>query len=379
MKSKFKMIVFISDFILCLLLCSCWNLREVDDMPVVVGTGVDIVNDQYKLTTQIITPVAENDTHEVSKITNYYTCSETLFEAIRDLIISTGKKVFWAHEKYIIISEDTAKKGIGYIFDFFTRDDETRDDMWVLICRGEANKYLEYERTGEKMSFYIVDLMKNVSANSKYDPKKMYEFQDAMTLKGKEGTLPYLVFTEDLGPEVDGNAVFKNDIMVGTLDRDETKTLRIIENREKGGILSVILKQSDDKKSKFSIEIDSSETKINPILKDDNINMKLTINTSGKVGELVNSVFDNKNIKEFESRAALTIKKRVVDLIHKAQTEYESDIFGFGEMVKNTHPKFWRTVEDNWDSYFEDMMYTVDVKVSLNGSGLYQNAIVDKE
>ncbi|MCY6369062.1 Ger(x)C family spore germination protein [Clostridium ganghwense] len=370
---------------MCIYFSGCWNYREIDDMPMVIGVAIDMKKDNYILTTQVVKPmisVEEKFLHTSFRQTE----GETLFDAIRDFIIESGKRIFWGHLKFIIVSEDIAREGISSVFDFFARDDETREDIWVLVSTGgySAADILKLSTHGKELGFYIPDALKSVKTTSKYDPYKMYEFRDDLSLKGKDGLLP-LIRMEDIAeinqPLIFGNAVFKKDKMIGTLNSKESKSLRVIRNREKGGVLPVKWKV-DSKPIKITLEIDNSKTKIIPIYRDNNIFMKIDITTNSFIGEVMNydvDIISEEGKNTLKDEATKIIKDNAAHIIHKAQNEFKSDILGFGEIVKNKMPDVWREVEDDWDNIFENISYEINVKVNIKGSALYSNPLKVEE
>jgi len=55
--------------------------------------------------------------------------------------------------------------------------------------------------------------------------------------------------------------------------------------------------------------------------------------------------------------------------VTKAQNEYRTDVFGFGEKIHNKYPKYWKTVEGNWEEVFSKLPVQVTVQAHIKTSG----------
>ena len=55
--------------------------------------------------------------------------------------------------------------------------------------------------------------------------------------------------------------------------------------------------------------------------------------------------------------------------LHVAQSEYKTDIFGFGEAIYRKYPKLWETIKDDWNNEFEDLPVNIAVSVKLKQLG----------
>src|SRR4051794_8513459 len=90
--------------------CSgCWNYREIEKLGIVAGMAIDRdpKDQRYILTVEIASPTpGEKSGGSNSEI--YETRGTTMFEAVRNLIIETGRKAYWSHSKVIIIGRSIA-------------------------------------------------------------------------------------------------------------------------------------------------------------------------------------------------------------------------------------------------------------------------------
>ena len=95
--------------------------------------------------------------------------------------------------------------------------------------------------------------------------------------------------------------------------------------------------------------------------------MTIQINTDVYMDELKahSDLLDESKIKEIEKKAQAIVEERTKGVIQKVQTEYHSDIFGFGNMIYKKDPKLWKGMEPQWDTLFPSIQAEVQSKVNI--------------
>ncbi len=74
-------------------------------------------------------------------------------------------------------------------------------------------------------------------------------------------------------------------------------------------------------------------------------------------------------LKEIEAAFNQQMAEEITAAVQKAQTEFQSDIFGFGVFVHRQHPDAWKELKENWDDYFAGAEIRVSVESSVDRSG----------
>lgn len=364
---------------------SCWNYREVNDMSLILGLAIDKTNGLYELTGKML--LASTDQQDGSTLRHIFISTQgiTIFDAVRNFILKDGKRIYFGHLLYIIISENIAKEGIDQIFDFFMRDDEIREDMWLFVAPDthKAHEVLHKGLAHKELASYVKDTTENVNKVSKFYPTKLYEFVDTINAKGKDGVIPLMTLIPSIQGQsayIKGCAVFNKARIVGKITGDEAKALMVITNKEKGGILPVIY-NDEENISKVSLELSKTKTKITPIYHGDSITMKIRTDTTASISEIMNSkvnVVDKKGREKLIKAAESLIKANLENIVTKAQKELKSDIFGFGELIKDSNPALWKQIEDDWSDVFQDLEVDITSTVNITGSALYREVIDPK-
>ena len=164
--------------------------------------------------------------------------------------------------------------------------------------------------------------------------------------------------------DVRGAAAFKGDKLVGWLNKDETKALRITENELTGGVFEIPNPFQVGKYINYELFSASTEYEVN--IKDNKPSINIKVKARGGISELQgeDTVINEANIKTIESAAGEYIKQQIEKTVNRAQHELNSDIFGIGLKICKSDPKYWDTIKDNWYDIYASVPINVEVNVS---------------
>ena len=381
MRKKIKVnILLIIIFLSQIAISGCWDYIEIEDRLIVVGLAIDKCKEtsKYIVTVETVSPKGTGEIDIESDLISMK--GETIFDAIRNVILYSGKKMYWSHEKVLIISEEIAKEGIIPALDLITRDSETRADILLLVSKEEtAREILEgVDKVHSTISFHLEDMLKAQEHISKYKTSKLWLLLDELASEGISATVPTVEMMfkqEEIIPKVYGIAVFKRDKMVGWLDGIETRSFLIIRDEIKEPV--IVVKEVGDTEIDVTVEVYTNKVKVKPELKDEEIIMKIIVEMEVGIGEIVGSEdFISKGGREkLEKASEELIKSQMEHVIKKVQREYESDIFGFGSIVRREMPNVWKKVKSYWNEIFVDLKTEISVDVTVKGSGLTSKPI----
>ncbi len=367
-----------------ILFTSCWNYREVDSMAIVSGAAIDIgEHARYKLTVEIVKLSGGSDVKAESKLISSE--GDTMFDCVRNAIAVSGRKLYWSHNKFLIVSKELAQKGVLDMIDWFIRDAETRGDIHILVSTENTAEEIFNgdEITQAIKSFSINDVVKNEEDLSKAPKTEMWEFANNMAGVGISASAPTIRLKEtDKGkiPSVGGMAVFKGDKLIGFLSEEETKDVLFIQNNIKGGLIGLIIKQNE-KEIPVALEIFKSKTRVKPIIKKDNIKFNIYIEITVSLSELGASInlIDENGRQELIKIAETTLKKRTENTVRKIQKELGVDILGFGEKIYEDNNKAWKKVENNWYGNFKNVQVNVTAKIHIKNTSMLSKPLEVKE
>ncbi|MGM0900729.1 MAG: Ger(x)C family spore germination protein [Bacillota bacterium] len=384
-----KRILFILSFIL--FLTGCAGKREINDLAIVMAVGIDKADDgQVEITVQVVRPAdSRGQTGAPSGQTGdpiwaASSTGQTLFEAIRNLSTFSSRRVFWAHNYAIVISEDYAKEGIQEVIDFFTRNPELRMRTWVMVTPEKASEIVSTLSGIEVIPGEAINKLFRYTGVSVQAPRtQMIDLQAALADKSTEPVVARVHFTNrgvsnkkpgQAGSvkqiELAGAGVFKGDKMVGVIEPKELKgLLPFIEKPETG---MMVLTCPEDEKKKISLELENYEFEVTPHFKDSKPIYKVDYHVQGSLVEspCAFSIKDTPKIKDLEKQLETQLKKQVERVLKIAQTETRSDFLHLGEIFHNQYPVEWRKLEKNWEAVFPEVQVEVKTTAEINDSSL---------
>ncbi|QEK11218.1 Ger(x)C family spore germination protein [Crassaminicella thermophila] len=380
-----KKIIFIFIILIQVVITSgCWNYKEINDVSIAAGIAVDYDKEKDKVisTTEIVYPMVTNGE---TKIQPEVIKAEgrNIFESIRNMIPLTGKKVFWAHAKVIIISEEVAKNEdiLISLIDFAKRDAEYRDDIWVILSKEKtAGEILKTDvMIQDIVSFQLEDILKNEKGVEKYHSVPLWKFADDLSSEGIEPTLPTVgiaSYKDKKIAQMYGTGVFKGAKLVGWLNGDETKSFLFIMGKINGGVI-IVNKDTSKRPVRIGLEIFKNKTKIKSIYEDGEIKIKINTKTTVNINELESQIdfISEQGRSIVKKEAEKLMENKIKNLIKKVQKEYDSDIFGFGSVIEREHPEIWKEIKNDWDKIFRDLKIEVKSEIKIRGSALRSKPI----
>lgn len=353
----------------------CWNYREVESLAIVAGAAVDKGDKaRFKLTVEIVKISAGKEASTESKLIS--TEGETIFDCARNAVAVAGKRLYWSHNKVLIISKELAEKGVIEIVDWFNRDAETRANIHLAISteRKAGDIFKGKEVTETIKSFELDNMLKNEKSLSTAPQTEICEFANNMAEEGIQPSTAVVKLKDTDGekaPSVGGTAIFKGDKLIGIVDEEETKDILFAQDSIKGGVLTETVKIKD-KEIPITFEIFKSKSKVKPVLGKNNVKMDIDIETTVSIAELGGSTdfINEKGRKRLIKLSEQVLKKRIENTITKVQKDYGADIFGFGKKVYENDYEEWQKLRDNWDGHFKDLQVNVIPEIHIRNSAM---------
>jgi spore germination protein KC len=379
------MIVF---FLSIAMVTGCWNRRELNDLAVAVALGVDQKGNKLLLSNQMLNPGAiagkEGGASPFAPVTLFQTSGGGLQEASRKMTIVSTRKIYVGQIQMIILGEEFARKGVGKVLDYLSRDHEYRKDFYVVIARGaEAQDILKVFTPLEKTP--ASKLRTSLETSSKVWGStaaiKIDDLISAIISIGKEAVLTGVVVTGDtrigndkknvekiLAPsslKYSGLAVFKKDKLVGWLNEKESKGYNYTQGKIKS--TTILLACPEEKNKKLAVELlrTKSETKVT--MKENKPIIHIKLKTEGVVTDAQCEMDFTKpaTISEYERLTESNIEASIRSVVKKMQNKYKSDIFGFGEVVERKYPRYWESVKSEWDQVFTTLQVNIQAESKI--------------
>lgn len=383
MKRKWVLLILLLS--LCALLTGCWSRRELNDLAIVVGMGIDAADGgRYEVSVQIVDPgeiTKSNSGSGRAPVTVYSSDGKTLAEAIRRLTTITPRKSYFSHLRILIISEELAKQGIGETLDYMSRNQEFRTDFYISISREvpakqmlslmtplekiPATKMLNTLEVAERewspvVTVTLDELIRNMRHEGKHPVLTGFRIKgdpEAGAIKENVETI-----TPAANIQAWGLAVFRHDKLVGWLNEEESKGYTDLVDQLNRTIVEV----GCPKGGRLAVEITRSKTKLEGSVRNGEPEAKVFVRAEGNVADVQCQIdlIQTGTIVKIEKEVEKMLQKHMEVSLAKAQT-MQTDIFGLGEAIHRADPDYWKQAKTDWNRLFADLSVQIEVDVSI--------------
>ncbi|PGS50360.1 Ger(x)C family spore germination protein [Bacillus sp. AFS041924] len=378
-KCRLKRIVInsIINIIILGLLSGCWSSRPIEDLNIIVGSSIDKdENGKLKSTLQYVVPEAmttkSGGVNTAKPYINVVGEGISLEPSGWETTLSREGFIFGAHQKSVIISEELAREvNLRELTDLYFRDLDIRGSTLLFIAKGKASEALETNEPNIIPALRIVEIANESSTLELVNKTPLIKIGGLMN-SGSSFLLQLLEKT-DKGAKFSGGAIFNGKVnkMIGTLDTQEVAGINWITAQGKGGSVKAYTKKSD---GPTWFQIESITSKVTPHIKGDKISFDVKIESEGRIAEYwnpkLNSAFEEKNVKKIEKATEKVVTNIVENVTKKLQTEFKSDVAGFGNEVRIQNPKKWKKMSKNWDELFSKAKINYDVNIIIRDYGM---------
>lgn len=384
-------------FICLFLLTSCWSRREFNELSIAYGLGIDKEDGEYIVSAQVINPEQISGQSQQSQgggssspVLLYEERGKTLLHTIRKMSKTSPRKIYVAHLYILVIGEKLAKEGLGDTLDFLYRDEEFRNNFYIIIAKDSKARDILSTATPFSVSPSEEIFNRLQYSNKNYSPTKatyIKEFITKTLTDGVEPVVPSILFRKpNQSGEKDksvpepslptGNAAaFHNDKLIGWLNENQADTYNIITNNVESGIYEI---KCDEEEKNSILESYYTKTEIKPIYKE-GPKIELQIEMRGTISELnCNRDIDTEEYRQMEKKFAADFEKRLSDNIQDIQEDIGVDIFGFGREFYRKKPKIWKKYKDNWNEVFKTMEIDVNVTLQITNTDTIENSYLNK-
>jgi len=242
----------------------------------------------------------------------------------------------------------------------------------VLIAKGTTAKKI-LNTTSELESIpitHIKDILDNYNGNPVIQKVSLLDLLLLLNNQGHQPTVGAARFANETNSDsptvsdlkIEGAAAFKGDKLIGWLTPTQITGLQYLDNKVESGIINVPV--PNEKNKSVSIERVDSLCKMKVITTNDHLKILIEINAEGNIGGQQGYVnlATPEMLEVLASYCEDAIESKLSDLINVAQNEYQSDILGFGEVIRSQQLDMWKQVKDDW----EDLFPTIQVETKIN-------------
>ena len=377
-------------FVLSILLAGCWDNTDLTDINIVTALGIDKDEDgKIIVTVQVAEPAAVQLTSSThgggggsAQIKPVYVKSykgETIYDALISMKSIIDKRLFLSTTQVLILGERFCKDGINETLDYLHRDYQANYLADVLVARGATpEQILKIQPDMDTIpAMYIKGTAENTAIRAKVERKMLIELFKDIKNECRQATIGQITRLDDKTVKTEGTAVFMNGKLVGWLDQYQTRGYLFVADKVGNPVISFSAPES-----KISIEIIQSTGKKSVIFKNgEPARLSVQIRLEGNIGEYIGKEMLSKpeDIHKIEKMLSEEVKKEINMALNKAQKDYSSDIFGFGEYVHKYYPKYWKKAMDEWNDVFSRLPADIRVEAKIRHTGLIKSPMKKDE
>ncbi|WP_340399544.1 Ger(x)C family spore germination protein [Paenibacillus sp. FSL H8-0079] len=383
---------------LCILLTlsGCWSSREVEDLSLYVGLGIDVGKEtqfekdiaaqggtypkkNYVTATVQIAPGFSNSQSSQqsgspssgkTSYSNEQLSGDSLLQIFRQFALRRDRPLIGHHLKVIVISKDIAKKyGLDQLLDFVLRDNDIRPNCLVLISHHRAVDVLSSQDPSRIPAFYLTGITNNSYLSNKVLEPVLLSKLDAQMQSGSSFLLQN-VLNSDGEDKFSGGSIFdgKTTKFLGELSQTDLEGLSWLKPKEQGGVLKTHNKQG------FTVvyEIKKKKVKIIPKVVGNDISFDVKIESQGWLMEDWRAPEEEEKgayLRELEKEFSDLAEQQIRQVLYKIQHTYKADVADFRDSLRIKEPKTWKKIKDDWDQIFSTVPITYDVKITITNPG----------
>ncbi|REE87471.1 spore germination protein KC [Paenibacillus taihuensis] len=390
----------ISLVFLCLFTTSgCWDRQEVDKLAIVTGLGIDLISgpEPYLITAQVVSPASQTNIQESSKpFVTTLAHGKTISEAIHNFSKESPRKMFFAHNNIVVMSEKLARSGIQDFLDFLDRSPQFRRNAWLIVTPRTAKEVLQtqcdiqkYAAIGLKEMIYEryhpfsnkmqrKDTMSRLEGLSsaalalKIDIKNTDRIEQQ---KLEEAGNPVHNSSQQASQEKDqlqisGFSILNKYKFAGYLNDFETQGLLWFLGQHKGYPIRLPCPTSEQKYVVFLLNQKSKHFK--PVMDQEPLQMIVKVSNNATMAEnncSELSLFNAKDKENLEKKLNEAVKQQMMVSLEKVQRS-ESDVLHFADAFYRKNPAQWKKIRDGYGKKFSETKVTITVKSEIRLSGM---------
>lgn len=386
-----------------LLLTGCAPHKELKELSIVEGLGVDLSPDGgYLLTFQVLKPQSgKNGGSGQGGSSNQEEIIQgsgaSLFDASRNVTMHMGKKLYYSTVSSLVFGREICAGHLSDMLDFLERNHEINPSERVFMADGKASDILTAQNSDGYISAHDIRLL---SQNNYNTSKVVDQRLEDLLLEDSVGRDVYLavlsVQTAGSGGEssggksgggsgdgasqsssgssdqavvASGTAIFHQKKLADILTPEQTRGLLWVLGKVKSGILVVPTESYGD----VSMEIRNETTRIQSQVTNGQAHVKVDIRMETSLAEVETTnklTVGQPVLDQLINAQNRKVRSEVESAIETALRQNNADVFGFGQRLYEWEPAVWRRMSGQWATQAGRLPVSVSVQSTISSNGL---------
>ncbi len=354
-------------FLLVLPLTSCWDDKELEDLLLVLGIGVDVGienPDEYEVTIEFPTIItdAPKEKHEIS------VNAKSLNEAKKKFQSKVYRHINYGNTRVLIFGSEVAKEGVIKHIDCLLREPIFPGTIRFAVANVRASDILKTQPFPTLLSSnFLFRAIQQTNERTQTTFTTLRKFHHEYYTNGIDPVLPYITFEPNKNTfDVGSVALFKEDKLVKVLDQQYTLYLMFLKGEINRGFYQTTYKNENNY---LSINLKGGNSKIDTELVDSTLYINEKINIKADLAEFTpqKNVFDKAFIEELQTYLSNHLKERLTETVEILQ-ELKTDSVGYGLYVRAKNPEYFD--KDNWGEQLAKAKFNIEVNVEIRTVGI---------
>lgn len=367
------------------LLTGCWNYKEVENHYIVSGMAIDEGKQghRYHMTFEVLDLAGSSQDGEM-KGKLFESEGDTIADAVDNVSKLSDKELYYSDCKVIVFSRQIAEDGLTPVLDWLNRDPKPRFTVQAFVSgektAGElfqpggatggggqqASQQSGSQQQGGVISMEIANSMEAISTGGRSIQMHIYDVDNVLLGEGRELALPLLKKSgkQNNPVEVHGTAVFRGDRYIGAIDDELSQDYLLAMSSVENSVMVVGESPAD---RNLSLLVRKTSVSVDPEVSGGKISMKIKVKMQCSFDEensQQNYLLDL-GVNKIEDFADASVKAHIGRVVKQVQTQFASDIFGFGRRIYQEKPNEWKKLKASWPQKFRSLSVDVEPDVTI--------------
>ncbi len=320
--------------------------KDIHDRAIIVGLGIDFVDNQIEVTAEVISP--GNGSEQVGTYSKTVSATgNTLAEAVQNTSQLTGKEASLGQCVLLVFGEQLfVEQNLAQLLDFFVRSDSFKETAIVCCCKGSAKQLFEsVEALSGSVSLSLSAMMQGQAKEIAIPTTNLLAFARSQRELMQTGFLNYVEVVSTTNQSSDSQnkpqvyfvynkiAVFAKHTFVCILNEQQTMGFSLFKNNVSGNMF--VVQQNGN-----NVSLRSDQKDVSLSYKDGkakfSVTLKLQLAQTDNFGQ--NNSFVVKNQKQIPQQLLDQVQQQAQTLAYEfwqMQTKHNFDIVGLHELLRS--------------------------------------------
>jgi spore germination protein KC len=364
-------------------LTGCWGVPPIEQVGMVTLMAIDQApKGGFKVTVSVDMPSSSSASPGLGQMSHALvrqTTGRTLLEAIDRLRTESYLTLSFDHLEALFVSQAVASAGLASALSDMTTSPEFVSTTYLLVVpHGAAGTVIDQIQSAKPRPEVVVsNTIDQIRSRTPYRPKLLYDFLervqlpgDAFATAGAQVNLAQPGGDAGATLQVQGEAMFDRDRLVGWLDRDQTLGWAMATGQVGHPVVGLATPGGGYELEVLGIR---RAVRIVPSTSPPGVSAELDISVRTRLGAaqaVPVSWWSNPHaVTQLAAAAATRITQDVMASLRSAQAD-KADVFGLGEHVRVQNGAAWSRLGPRWDmDAFPRLHVRVRVHVTINDLG----------